>query len=68
MRACAPTGSSRWGWECPISDPRSLPFDTEGEAPSYHLELATGPVEFGAVSVGNPHAVIRVRSVREKPR
>ena len=51
----------------PDFDPRSLPFDAEVEAPSYHLELATGPVEFGAVSVGNPHAVIRVRSVREAP-
>ena len=26
-----------------------------------------GPVEFGAVSIGNPHAVIRVRSVDDAP-
>jgi diaminopimelate epimerase len=44
-----------------------LPFEAAGEAPSYRLELPAGPVEFGAVSVGNPHAVIRVRSVREAP-
>ena len=47
--------------------PRTLPFDAEQEAPSYRIELPTGPVEFGAVSIGNPHAVIRVRSVRDAP-
>ena len=47
--------------------PRALPFEAEQEAPSYRIELPSGPVEFGAVSVGNPHAVIRVRSVREAP-
>ena len=51
----------------PDFDPRSLPFEAAGEAPSYRLELPGGPVEFGAVSIGNPHAVIRVRSVREAP-
>jgi len=51
----------------PDFDPRALPFTAEREAPSYHLELPPGPVEFGAVSIGNPHAVIRVRSVRDAP-
>ena len=51
----------------PDFDPRSLPFEAAGEAPSYRLELPDGPVEFGAVSVGNPHAVIRVRSTSEAP-
>jgi len=51
----------------PDFDPRALPFTAEREAPSYHLELPSGPVEFGAVSIGNPHAVIRVRSVRDAP-
>jgi len=51
----------------PDFDPRSLPFEAAGEAPSYHLELPTGSVEFGAVSIGNPHAVLRVRSVRDAP-
>ena len=51
----------------PDFDPRSLPFDAEQEAPSYRIELPSGPVEFGAVSIGNPHAVIRVRSVRDAP-
>jgi diaminopimelate epimerase len=51
----------------PDFDPRSLPFEAEREAPSYRIELAGGPVEFGAVSIGNPHAVIRVRSVDDAP-
>ena len=51
----------------PDFDPRSLPFDTATEAVSYRIDLSTGPVEFGAVSIGNPHAVIRVASVAEAP-
>jgi diaminopimelate epimerase len=51
----------------PDFDPRSLPFEAEREMASYRIELPTGPVEFGAVSIGNPHAVIRVRSVRDAP-
>jgi len=51
----------------PDFDPRALPFETQAEAPSYHLDLPGGPVEFGAVSIGNPHVVIRVRSARDAP-
>jgi diaminopimelate epimerase len=51
----------------PDFDPRSLPFDVESEATSYRIETPAGPVEFGAVSIGNPHAVIRVRSVEDAP-
>jgi len=51
----------------PDFDPRSLPFVAAAEAASYHVDLPSGPVEFGAVSIGNPHAVIRVRSVRDAP-
>ena len=43
--------------------PESLPFAAEAAADSYRLELASGPVEFGIVSMGNPHAVIAVDSV-----
>ncbi|MGB5105038.1 MAG: diaminopimelate epimerase [Steroidobacteraceae bacterium] len=51
----------------PDFDPRSLPFEADREAASYRLGLPDGPVEFGAVSIGNPHAVIRVRSVDAAP-
>ena len=51
----------------PNFDPRSLPFDAEREAGTYRIDLPSGPVEFGAVSIGNPHAVIRVRSAQAAP-
>jgi diaminopimelate epimerase len=51
----------------PDFDPRSLPFEVEREAATYRIDLPSGPVEFGAVSIGNPHAVIRVRSVQAAP-
>jgi diaminopimelate epimerase len=44
-------------------DPRSLPFDAQAQAQRYPLELAGGSVEIGAVSIGNPHAVLAVESV-----
>ena len=51
----------------PNFDPASLPFDAPAAAATYHLDTRAGPVEIGAVSIGNPHAVIRVRSVIEAP-
>ena len=44
-------------------DPRSLPFDAPAEAARYLLEVDGGSVEIGAVSIGNPHAVLAVDSV-----
>jgi diaminopimelate epimerase len=44
-------------------DPHSLPFDAQAEARRYPLELPGGGVEIGAVSIGNPHAVLAVESV-----
>jgi diaminopimelate epimerase len=51
----------------PDFEPRSLPFDAPAAASSYSIDTAVGPVEFAAVSIGNPHAVIRVPSVVEAP-
>ncbi len=51
----------------PSFDPASLPFEADGPAATYHLDTSAGPVEIGAVSIGNPHAVIRVRTVRDAP-
>ena len=43
--------------------PESLPLLAPGPAELYEIETPAGPVELAAVSLGNPHAVIRVRSV-----
>jgi len=51
----------------PDFDPQSLPMRADRVAASYRIELPSGPIEFGAVSIGNPHAVIRVRSVDAAP-
>jgi diaminopimelate epimerase len=51
----------------PDFTPASLPFEADAPAASYHLDTDAGPVEIGAVSIGNPHAVIRVRDVTLAP-
>lgn len=51
----------------PDFDPRSLPFSVARAASSYMLEAAGESVEFGAVAIGNPHAVVRVASASEAP-
>jgi diaminopimelate epimerase len=43
--------------------PAALPFLAPAERDRYRLEVAGREVEFGAVSMGNPHAVIAVESV-----
>lgn len=43
--------------------PAALPFDARTEQDTYRLRTSRGEVELGAVSLGNPHAVIRVDSV-----
>jgi diaminopimelate epimerase len=44
----------------PDFDPHALPFDAPGEMDSYPLELAGQTLSIGAVSMGNPHAVVEV--------
>ena len=48
----------------PNFDPRSLPLSLP-LAPSYEVWKDQERIEFGAVSMGNPHAVIRVDDVAE---
>jgi len=51
----------------PDFTPGSLPFDAAAEADSYVLEVAGAKVDIGAVSLGNPHAVLTVPSVEDAP-
>ena len=51
----------------PNFDPKALPFDASGEAHVYPLQVAGTEVEIGAVSMGNPHAVLTVTSVASAP-
>jgi diaminopimelate epimerase len=51
----------------PDFDPRALPFEAAGAADSYALEVGGRTVTIGAVSLGNPHAVLTVAAVDEAP-
>jgi len=49
----------------PNFDPASLPFEAKREADIYPLRVGESELRIGAVSMGNPHAVLQVASVKE---
>ena len=51
----------------PSFEPRNLPFDAPARADTYSLDVGGQKVEIGAVSMGNPHAVIVVDSTDTAP-
>jgi diaminopimelate epimerase len=51
----------------PNFDPRALPMEAAAEAPTYSLKVDGSEVEIGAVSMGNPHAVLQVSDVKNAP-
>jgi diaminopimelate epimerase len=51
----------------PSFAPAALPFTTPEEKLRYRLQVDAQTVEFGAVSMGNPHIVIAVDSVERAP-
>jgi diaminopimelate epimerase len=51
----------------PDFNPASLPFLASAPALSYELSLEGENVRFGAVSMGNPHAVIHVQDIESAP-
>ena len=61
----------------PNFEPRSLPMEAPGavspsaaspaETPVYSLEIDGANIEFGAVSMGNPHVVLCVPDVKSAP-
>jgi diaminopimelate epimerase len=51
----------------PNFDPGSLPFEATREAEVYPLRIGESELRIGAVSMGNPHAVMQVQSVRTAP-
>jgi diaminopimelate epimerase len=48
----------------PNFEPRSLPMQAAAEAPTYSLQVDGENIEIGALSLGNPHAVLRVPDVK----
>lgn len=51
----------------PRFDPGVIPFVADGPETTYRLELDGESVEIGAVSIGNPHAVLVVEDVLLAP-
>lgn len=47
--------------------PAQIPLLVDAQADSYRLVIADSAVEFGAVSMGNPHALIEVGGVDSAP-
>lgn len=47
----------------PVFTPAALPFDAEMESVEYLLDVHGHSLKIGAVSMGNPHAVLKVESV-----
>lgn len=51
----------------PVLEPDRIPFVAEAEAVEYDLEVDGALYSIGAVSMGNPHAVLTVDSVETAP-
>ena len=51
----------------PSFEPRSLPFDAPQERSTYALQIEGTSLQIGAVSLGNPHAVLLVDDVDAAP-
>jgi len=47
--------------------PAQIPFEADAEADSYWLTVEDEAFEIGAVSMGNPHVVLRVASLDDAP-
>ncbi|MHC6228012.1 diaminopimelate epimerase [Pseudomonas sp. X10] len=47
--------------------PAEIPFDAPTQALSYPLDVAGRRVELAAISMGNPHAVLRVDDIKTAP-
>lgn len=60
---CHADGSVSVTLGLPNFEPQSLPLQAEQRLSEYHVEAAGRDVKFGAVSIGNPHAVIAVKDV-----
>jgi len=51
----------------PRFKPAEIPFKADAEALSYAIEVEQQPFELAALSMGNPHAVLRVEDVLSAP-
>lgn len=62
-----PDGQVRVDMGAPILEPARIPFLADAEAPTYELDVDGERLTVGAVSMGNPHAVLLVDDVDRAP-
>ena len=62
-----PDGQVRVNAGVPRLEPAQVPITATPRAPRYALELAGEVLEFGAASMGNPHAVMLVANTETAP-
>ncbi len=60
-------GQVRVNLAVPRFAPGEIPFDTDAQAASYPLHVDGVKYEIGALSLGNPHAVLRVANIEQAP-
>lgn len=60
-------GDVRVNMGAPKLAPAEIPFEAETEALTYAIDLEGETLEIGAVSMGNPHAIIAVNDVDMTP-
>lgn len=63
----AENGQVKVNMGAPNFAPHALPFKTPTESDLYEIEVSGDHYEIGAVSMGNPHAVLRVTDVISAP-
>ncbi|MDM8545191.1 diaminopimelate epimerase [Candidatus Venteria ishoeyi] len=51
----------------PLLEPLELPFEAEQQALEYEIQVGEQKLRIGAVSMGNPHAVLEIPSVDHAP-
>jgi len=51
----------------PVFEPKQIPFTADQTSSLYEVEVETQKVQIGAVSMGNPHAVIQVDDIITAP-
>lgn len=51
----------------PEFDPAGIPLSVGERRPNYRLETTEGSIDFQALSLGNPHAVIQVEDIDNAP-
>jgi diaminopimelate epimerase len=64
---CEPDGQVRVNMGPPVLEPARIPFLVPHQALEYPLDVMGERLTIGAVSMGNPHAVLRVADVESAP-